>query len=97
MPKTPKPAKADKEPPSALSPSHSSKSGKGSKSSKSSKAHVKGKAGKASHNDGLYGMGKVTGFDVEKSNGVDGSLYSGGSGLGLMVSLVASVLFLARQ
>lgn len=94
QPKTPKPAKADKE------SSHDAKSGKSSKSSKSAK-HAKtsrdmqGKSGKEllTH-DGVNAMGRVTGFDVERANGVERSVYSG---VGLMMSLVACVILLARQ
>lgn len=56
---------------------------------------MQGKTGKElPAHDGLNAMGRVTGFDVERTSGVERSVYSG---VGLMMSLVASAMLLAMQ
>ena len=85
------------------SDSKSSKSSKSAKHAKHAKSYDSSADGQTTVNgktrkeyvDGdysLYGMGRVTGFDVERSNGA----YSSGLVGSMMVSLVGCVLF-SRQ
>lgn len=74
------------------------KSGKGAKSSKSSKSKgskgsVDGKSMKSSP-DGAFVMGKVTGFDAERSNN---GAASGMSSLYAGMSLLVASVLLSRQ